>query len=201
VEAKATGLVVSGNTISNVTSTTPDVIAVWFENEDSTFSTGTVNENNLDVTIAHFGIAVDPSLSSGPVDGTCNWWGSANGPGPIGPGSGAQVSTKVTSSPWLLSPAPFGACGGGLSAKDCHEAVEQSEKDFNDQQKADKKAFDDQQKAADKANDASNQTKQQKKAFDDQQKADKKAFDDKQKADKDAFQEQYKAEEKACKQQ
>ncbi len=32
-----------------------------------------------------------------------NWWGAANGPGPVGPGSGDKVSTNVDFSNWLTS--------------------------------------------------------------------------------------------------
>jgi parallel beta-helix repeat protein len=46
------------------------------------------------------------------VDAECNWWGAANGPGPVGPGSGDTVSANVDYSPWLL--APGGPCTGGL---------------------------------------------------------------------------------------
>lgn len=134
------------------------------------------------------------------VDASCNWWGASDGPGPVGPGSGDKVSVNVTFLPWLLSPGPYGSCGGGLPPKDCHKAVEENEKNFNDQQKADKKAFEDRQKAQKQAFDSQPHTKQEKKDFDDQQKADKKAFDDQQDAAKKAFQEQYKADEKACKQ-
>jgi parallel beta-helix repeat protein len=35
------------------------------------------------------------------VDATNNWWGSADGPGPVGPGSGDKVSLNVIFFPWL----------------------------------------------------------------------------------------------------
>uniref|UniRef100_UPI0035B2DDBA hypothetical protein n=1 Tax=Promineifilum sp. TaxID=2664178 RepID=UPI0035B2DDBA len=35
------------------------------------------------------------------VDGTCNWWGDASGPGPFGPGTGSYVSAGVDFTPWL----------------------------------------------------------------------------------------------------
>jgi hypothetical protein len=76
-----------------------------------------VNQNNLDVAIADYGIAVDPALFGGPLDGTCNWWGDANGPGPVGPGAGARVSSNVTYTPWLIAPAPGGACLGSTPGK------------------------------------------------------------------------------------
>jgi parallel beta-helix repeat protein len=47
----------------------------------------------------------------GSVNATCNWWGAADGPGPVGPGSGDKVSTNVIFAPWEI--APGGACIGG----------------------------------------------------------------------------------------
>jgi hypothetical protein len=104
--------IIKGNCISDVTDLTPspvnDAIAVWFE-EDPSFSAGKVNQNNF--TNVEYGIAVHPSLSGTPVDGENNWWGSASGPGPIGPGTGAKVSPNVDYAPWLSYPAAGGACG------------------------------------------------------------------------------------------
>jgi hypothetical protein len=178
VEGDAPNFVATGNDISNLNGPSPDKIAVWFENEDVSFSTSTINGNNFNVNAPIYGIAVDAALSGSPLDGTCNWWNSSTGPTSANNpgGTGAQVSSNVTFSPWLLSPAPDGSCGGGLSAKDCHKAVEQNEKEFNDMQKAEKMAFNSQPHT----------------------KAEKKAFEDQQKADKAAFQQQYKADEKAC---
>lgn len=160
----------------------------------------TFHQNNLSGNSTHQGAQNDATVLT--ASGQCNWWGSASGPTNIANpgGTGDAAVGMIAFSPWLLSPPPFGACGGGLSSKDCHKAVEDNEKNFNDQQKADKKAFDDQQRAAKQAFDAQPHTEQEKKAFDDQQKADKKAFDDQQDAAKKAFEEQYKADEKACKQ-
>ena len=73
-----------------------------------------MNYNNLDVTIADYGIAVQPTLVGPPVDGKCNWWGDSSGPGPVGTGIGAQVSPNVTYTPWLIAPYPGGACLGGI---------------------------------------------------------------------------------------
>ncbi len=44
--------------------------------------------------------------SSGSVDARWCYWGSADGPGPIGPGSGTNVSTNVEFEPWLGVPTP-----------------------------------------------------------------------------------------------
>lgn len=35
------------------------------------------------------------------VDATYNWWGDPTGPGPVGPGNGANVSENVIYEPWL----------------------------------------------------------------------------------------------------
>jgi nitrous oxidase accessory protein NosD len=48
-----------------------------------------------------------------------NWWGAADGPGPVGPGTGDAVSANVDFTPWLgsaPSPAcpPIGTCDGGF---------------------------------------------------------------------------------------
>jgi hypothetical protein len=114
LEGDTPGLLVLGNSISNLVVPGIDGVAVWFEDNPS-FSTGGVNYNNLDVTIAYFGIAVHPAIVGlSPVDGRCNWWGDPNGPGPIGPGLGAKVGPRVNFTPWLTAPAPGGACLGGV---------------------------------------------------------------------------------------
>jgi hypothetical protein len=51
-----------------------------------------------------------------------NWWGAADGPGPVGPGTGDPVSTNVDYTPWLgsaPSPAcpPVGTCEGGFPTR------------------------------------------------------------------------------------
>lgn len=115
LEGDTPNVLVQGNCISNVIAPGTDRIAVWFESNPS-FSTAQVHQNNLDVTIAAFGIAVHPSLvtanPTGSVNGENNWWGSASGPGPVGPGAGAMVSPGVDYTPWLIAPALGGACGG-----------------------------------------------------------------------------------------
>jgi hypothetical protein len=97
-----------------------DAVAVWFEDNPS-FGTARVNQNNFDVTPAAYGIAVHPALIAAfptrIVDGTCNWWDSPDGPGPVGPGTGARVTPNVDYTPWLTAPAPGGACEGSTSGK------------------------------------------------------------------------------------
>ena len=52
------------------------------------------------------------------VNAECNWWGSADGPGPVGSGSGDRVSVNVDFQPWQISSG--GACIGGnvVTSKD-----------------------------------------------------------------------------------
>jgi hypothetical protein len=116
LEGNTPGVIVQGNSISNFVTASLDAIAVWFESNPG-FSTARVNLNNFNLPITTFGIAVQPTIiGTGAVDGTCNWWGAPNGPGPVGPGLGAMVSPRVIYTPWLTAPTPVGACvGGGVS--------------------------------------------------------------------------------------
>lgn len=115
LEGDTPSVVVKGNSISNLSSPSADIIAVWFEANPS-FGTAAVNNNNFDVGPAAYGIAVHPAISStGSVDGTCNWWGAPNGPGPVGSGAGAKVSPRVTYSPWSTVPEPEGNCSGAIA--------------------------------------------------------------------------------------
>jgi hypothetical protein len=100
LEGDTPGVVVTNNSISNVIAPGTDRIAVWFESNPS-FFTAEVHNNNFDLTSDTYGIAVDPALSGGAVDGECNWWGNPFGPGPDGPGFGAKVSPNVDYDPWL----------------------------------------------------------------------------------------------------
>ncbi len=105
---------VHDNTISDITDRSPtpnDAVAVWFE-DDPSFSTAEVHQNNLTVDSTQFGIAVSPALSGPALDGTCNWYGDASGPGGSGPGSGSMVGPNVDFAPWLVAAAPGGACTG-----------------------------------------------------------------------------------------
>ena len=64
----------------------------------STFANVDINRNSI-VGNVSFGVS---SQTAAPVtDATCNWWGAADGPGPVGPGSGDTVSTDVDFEPWL----------------------------------------------------------------------------------------------------
>ncbi len=47
------------------------------------------------------------------IDATFNWWGAADGPGGVGPGSGDPVSAHVLYCPWLDGPYPGGSPATG----------------------------------------------------------------------------------------
>jgi len=69
--------------------------------------------NNI-VGFAYAGLEVDPGGHVGPVDATCNWWGSTTGPtNPGNPGgTGDKVIGGAIFTPWLTAPAPNGPCLG-----------------------------------------------------------------------------------------
>jgi len=115
LEGPTPGLAVLRNNISNLTDVNPtafnDVFGVLVQSNPH-WGQIQINENNFVLeNMAEHGIGVDPSTpGTGMVDGTCNWWNASNGPGPVGPGSGALVTANVDYSPWLVS--PDGPCSG-----------------------------------------------------------------------------------------
>ena len=60
-----------------------------------------VNYNNI-VGNSVYGVYNSPYNRR--LDATNNWWGDASGPGPVGPGSGDNVSDNVAYEPWLGAP-------------------------------------------------------------------------------------------------
>ena len=109
LEGKTPNVNVNHNVIGGLTAAGADKIAVWFE-DDPSFATGHVNRNSLAVGSGAYGILAHPALGAGPVDGTCNWWGAANGPSGVGLGSGSLVGPSVTFSSFLGSTDLDGAC-------------------------------------------------------------------------------------------
>jgi len=77
----------------------------------------TINENNIGVvgpaSFALNGLQVDMGGHQGTVNAECNWWGSTTGPtNPSNPGgTGEEVVGDADFTPWLIAPAPGGACG------------------------------------------------------------------------------------------
>ncbi len=139
IEADAPNVTVTGNTFSDLTADSPDVVAVWFESEDTSYGSARVNGNNFNFgrRPSVYGIEVDSTLSVGSVDGTCNYWGSASGPNLASAsqdsGHGALVSTGVTFDPWSKNAAPQGPCvPNEHSSSDGHDGPPHSTPaDFN----------------------------------------------------------------------
>ncbi|MEZ4519228.1 MAG: right-handed parallel beta-helix repeat-containing protein [Chloroflexota bacterium] len=74
----------------------------------STYVNANVNRNSI-VGNTEYGVYSETLTPV--VDATCNWWGAADGPGPVGPGSGDTISTDATYEYWLLSSDLDGYCG------------------------------------------------------------------------------------------
>jgi hypothetical protein len=74
-----------------------------------------IHENNIE-DFALTGLTVDPGSHTGTVDAECNWWNSSTGPAnPNNPGgTGEEVVGDADFTPWLIAPAPGGACVGGV---------------------------------------------------------------------------------------
>ena len=115
--ATLTGVTLEGNTIARNSS---DGVRLGEPGKNNVGPIDVdVNFNSLTQNVV-FGIN---NQSQTTTDGTCNWWGSQTGPGPVGPGTGDRVSTKVTYEPWLTAPPPGGPCNGPIvtpsSKADC----------------------------------------------------------------------------------
>jgi hypothetical protein len=95
------------NNFTNLIGPASDNVAVAFADDPNVFRSS-VNDNNFNLTISSYGIRIPDGLTSttGPLNGACNWWGSPDGPGPVGPGHGARVSPGVLYSSWLVAPLP-----------------------------------------------------------------------------------------------
>lgn len=105
---------VQNNDFTNLNSPAADVAAVWINN-DSLADTASVTGNNFNLTEAVYGVklpdsATFPSL----LAAGCNWWGSPDGPGPVGPGHGARISPGVLYAPWRIAPTPDSCIGNNV---------------------------------------------------------------------------------------
>ena len=86
-------LTVTGNVIKNCAT---HGVSIWDD------FTGEINYNNIQDN--SYGLYNDVSTRT--IDAENNWWGDASGPGPVGPGSGDNVSANVDYDPWLAGIAP-----------------------------------------------------------------------------------------------
>jgi hypothetical protein len=100
------------NNFTNLIGPTTDNKAIWFSANDPDVYHTDASGNNFNLTIASYGIAIHPSVNVGGnfVNAGCCWWGSPDGPGPVGPGHGARVSPNVAYNFWRI--VPDGACVG-----------------------------------------------------------------------------------------
>ena len=78
--------------------------------EDDPFDLSTIHINRNSIAGNDMGVE---NWWTTDVDATCNWWGAADGPGPVGPGSGDMVSAYVAFAPWLKSSDLDGSCFTG----------------------------------------------------------------------------------------
>ncbi len=90
------------------------------------YTLGPTNEAHYNNIVGNSNFGVENQVTPGDqdIDATCNWWGAADGPSPTG--SGDPVSPGVDFTPWLIAPAPAGACIGGLPCTiddDCSDGV------------------------------------------------------------------------------
>lgn len=112
---------ITGN---NILANTDGIVVGYCVANDNPSDSGCTGPDTS-LVVAHFnnisGNSSTGIRSTGPlVDATCNWWGAADGPGPVGPGHGDRVSTNVSFTPWQI--APDGACIGGnvpTTASEC----------------------------------------------------------------------------------
>jgi hypothetical protein len=82
-------------TCNNITGNTSGIVV------DANATNGLVaNNNNI---VGNPTIGVQNNNGALNVNAQSNWWGAANGPGPVGPGSGDKVSTNVDYSNWLTA--------------------------------------------------------------------------------------------------
>jgi hypothetical protein len=105
---------IQNNDFTNLTSASGGVAAVWINN-DPHADTTSVSGNNFNLTEADFGVKLPDNTTFPSLLGAgCNWWGSADGPGPVGPGHGAQVSPGVLYAPWRIAPTPDSCIGNNV---------------------------------------------------------------------------------------
>jgi parallel beta-helix repeat protein len=74
-----------------------------------------ITVNNNDVSGNTAGGVANEGGYAGALDGACNWWGDASGPGSVGPGTGSPVTASVTYAPWLTTGNLDGDCTGGTA--------------------------------------------------------------------------------------
>ncbi len=106
------------NTVTLNTFTGNDVEGIFLSTSQfaGTISTNVINRNSIAGNAFGFRYGGTESINA-----ECNWWGNADGPGPVGPGSGDTVGASATIDfiSWLTTSDLVGdACAGGGPAPD-----------------------------------------------------------------------------------
>lgn len=105
---------VQGNDFTNFNSAGGDVAAVWINNNPQADSTS-VTGNNFNLTASAYGVKLPDNATFPTLLGAaCNWWGSPDGPGPVGPGHGARISPGLLYAPWRIAPTPDSCIGNNV---------------------------------------------------------------------------------------
>jgi len=105
------GIMVMGD-VSNATNTPTNTTVLHNSLKDNNidvsflWGTPTAHVNYNDLSQGKTGIGASGVVDT-KIDGTYNWWGASDGPGPIAHGHGVRVSANVTYSPWLTHPPPI----------------------------------------------------------------------------------------------
>ncbi len=113
-EAANTNATLTGNTISdNPTGIEANDVCPGthcFSANPDPFTLNLIAHNNAIDSNPTLGVSNDTPTAF-TVNATCNWWGAASGPGPVGPGTGDGVSTGVTFADWLVTSDLATPCG------------------------------------------------------------------------------------------
>jgi hypothetical protein len=124
LECDAMVFLIAFNDFSGFSSASGDVTGVWINNNPHGYE-GDAGGNNFDLPATAFGVKVqnaNAAVYPPPLSAGCNWWGSPDGPGPVGPGHGCRVSAGVFYFNWRVTPDHLAPCNGSsapLTDSDC----------------------------------------------------------------------------------
>jgi hypothetical protein len=114
LECDAMVFLAAFNDFSGFSSAANDVTGVWINNNPHGYE-GDAGGNNFDLPATAFGVKIqnaDAGIYPPPLSAGCNWWGSPDGPGPVGPGHGSGVSPNVFYFNWRVTPDHLAPCNG-----------------------------------------------------------------------------------------
>jgi hypothetical protein len=102
---------VTNSDFTSFSSASGDVVAIRFPANTNGNSSNS-SDNNFNLPDTAYGVKIDGTFdnSVGPMNAFCCFWGSPDGPGPVGPGHGAGVSPNINFSVWRM--VSGGACVG-----------------------------------------------------------------------------------------